>query len=170
MKFLSELIYLFLPSKKGHVKTETTLVIRYRRISARYTCLLIAGIGIFFVISELRGAQIFITCILVGIPVVILMLVSDLTVTADRTKKTLTLQYRSVLLRRTKVIPFSDILQIAVQSNSGTSDEATTYMLAVDTVNKSIPFRSLYSSDDSSMYFDAVELEKFIGIGKNITG
>lgn len=164
MNFLSESVYLFLPSKKGHVKTETKLVIRYSRISARYTCLLTASIGIFFIISELRAAQIFYTFILAGIPGIILLLVSDLTVTADRTQKTLTLQYRSALLRRTRVIPFSDILKISVQSHSGRSDDPTQYRLAVDTRKKIIPFRSLYSSDNSSMGFDAAELEKFIGI------
>lgn len=173
MNIFSDFDNLFLPSKKGHLKTETMLVIRNRRIRARYISLLIACIGIFFV-SEQRTAQIFLASILVGIPGIIFLMISDLTVTADKTQETLTLRYRSILYRRTKVLPFSDVLQMTVQSQKGTNyndskESDLMHRLAVHTVKGLIPLRFLCSSNNSSMANDGAELANFIGVEMNYT-
>ena len=76
---------------------------------------------------------------------------SNLTITADRSARTLRLEYRFLLFRSVKEIPFDDIDEITLQyhhsSSHGRSSEG--YRIAATLKDgKTIPFRLFYSGKE----------------------
>ena len=171
MKYLRDLMNLFLPSKIADERTDMMFVIRDRRIIARYLCLILTCGGIYGAIKLLwpftfTTHQIVIISIMIGIPGVIFLLISDLTVTADKTREILTIHYRSILLNRRKVFSFSDIWTVHVQSKPCRDGDThlSKYRLAVDTKSGTKLFRHDWSyDDDSKKCIIATDLNKFIG-------
>lgn len=107
-----------------------------------------------------------------GVGAAMIALTSGLTITADRTTRTLTLAYRSILRRSEKVIPFSDIAAIDVEMSVNSTRRGTrtrrtpTYRVAIRTRSgESIPFRDYYSGGLGPHEKTANQLRSFIGIG-----
>ncbi|MEJ5223974.1 MAG: hypothetical protein WHV44_05910 [Anaerolineales bacterium] len=107
-----------------------------------------------------------------GIGAVMLASTANLTIKADRAARKLTLDYRSLLRREEKVIPFADIAAIDVEMSvsrerRGTRSRRTpTYRVSLRTRGgETIPFRSYYSGGIKPHQTLANQLRTFIGVG-----
>jgi hypothetical protein len=92
---------------------------------------------------------------------IMLFFYANLTIIADRSTRTLRLEYRYLLFQTAREIPFDDIDAIRVES-SLSSHSSTTYRIAARLKNgKTVPFR-LSSSSGSDKTRDAARLQSFI--------
>ena len=92
---------------------------------------------------------------------VMLFFYANLTIIADRSTRTLRLEYRYLLFHTAREIPFDDIDAIRVESSSS-SHSSTTYRIVARLKNgKTVPFR-LSSSSGSDKTRDAARLQSFI--------
>ncbi len=92
-----------------------------------------------------------------------------LTVTADKSTRLLTLEYRSLLFHSLKEIRFDDIQTIRVDSRTSRDSDGTSvvYCVAADLKNgETIPFRSYYSSGTRGKQKTAERLRVFIGLSE----
>jgi hypothetical protein len=103
-----------------------------------------------------------------------LLLPAALTISADRSTRTLTLHYGLVIPRSVKKIPFDEIDTIWVNSNSThdpdhPSQRNTSYRLElVKKDGTNIPFRSYFSGDFLLKQHRAEKLRAFIGLAESI--
>ncbi len=103
------------------------------------------------------------TCVLA---LLILLLSSVLTVSADKLSGTVTISQFSPLRRQARIIPIQDIASIHVEQSSSSEDTSSTYRIVV-TLNggEIIPFRSYYSSGFAAKGEKARKLRDFLGVG-----
>lgn len=105
------------------------------------------------------------------IGVILLFFNYALTVTADKSRGMLTLDYRSVFLHSVKEIPLRDIQSIRVDSSTSQGrkrgSRSTTYRVeAVLNNNERVPFRSYYSGNFINYQNWANKLRAFLGLGE----
>lgn len=107
-----------------------------------------------------------------GAGALILMLTSSLTVTADKTTRTLKLTHRSLLRRSEKAVPFGEIAAIDVEMSLSSSRRGSrkrrtpSYRITLRTHNgETIPFRGYYSGGLNLHQTRANQLRAFIGVG-----
>jgi hypothetical protein len=82
---------------------------------------------------------------------VMILCYPNLTIIADRSTRTLRLDYRYLLFRGARVIPFDDIANIRIQTSQSTSDghTSTSYRIVATLKDgKTVPFRTSYGSVD----------------------
>lgn len=94
--------------------------------------------------------------------VAMMLLYPNLTIIADRTTRTLRLEYRYLLFSDVRVIPFNDIENIHVQTNKTTRRGHTNTsrrIIATLKDGKIVPFRSSYGRVDAHQ---AARLQSFI--------
>ncbi|MCA1899680.1 MAG: hypothetical protein LDL50_03115 [Chloroflexi bacterium] len=92
-----------------------------------------------------------------------------LTITADKSARLLTLDYRSLLFHSTKEIRFDEIQTIRVESHisrdTDSGSTSATYRVVADLKDGGqVPFRSFYSSGSFRKQKIAGELRAFIGL------
>jgi hypothetical protein len=94
---------------------------------------------------------------------VMLLLYPRLKVVADRPTRTLRLEYRYMLFRRTRRLPFDDIAAIRAEYSRSTDSEGHTssgYRLVAQLIDgRSVPFRTSFGNADPK---DATRLQGFI--------
>ncbi len=94
---------------------------------------------------------------------VMLLLYPNLTIIADRPTRTLRLEYRYLLFRRTKNIPFDDIAAIRAEYSHHTDSDghsSSGYRLVADLIDgRTVPFRTSFGGADPK---DATRLQGFI--------
>ena len=112
---------------------------------------------------------------IVGLAVGLLLLIFGygLTITADRQTRTLTLDYRSLLLHSVKEIRFDDIATIRIDSrishNSRRGNRTTTYCIRAELKNgEVVPFRSYYSGGFFGKQKTVDGLRKFMGLPETL--
>ena len=101
---------------------------------------------------------------------VMLLLYPNLTIVADRPTRTLRLEYRYLLFRRTKRLDFDDIAAIRAEYSRHTDSDGHTssgYRLVADLIDgRTMPFRSSFGGADPK---DATRLQGFIRRSKGRT-
>jgi len=99
---------------------------------------------------------------------VMLLLYPNLTIVADRPTRTLQLEYRYLLFRRTKNIPFDDIAAIRAEYShhiDGDGHSSSGYRLVTDLIDgRTVPFRTSFGGADPK---DATRLQGFIRRSKS---
>ncbi len=94
---------------------------------------------------------------------VMLLLYPNLTIVADRPTRTLRLEYRYLLFRRTKNISFDDIAAIRAEYShhtDGDGHSSSGYRLVADLIDgRTVPFRTSFGGADPK---DATHLQGFI--------
>ncbi|HPH96802.1 MAG TPA: hypothetical protein PKW33_08895 [Anaerolineaceae bacterium] len=104
--------------------------------------------------------------------VLMTFLPSALTITADRSVRTLTLRYGIIVTRSLKTIPFDAIQTIYVtshHSHSSRGGHSTSYRIElVQRDGTVVPFRSYYSSGSFFMERNARKLREFIGLEESV--
>ncbi len=94
---------------------------------------------------------------------VMLLLYPNLTIIADRPTRTLRLEYRYLLFRRTKNIPFDGIAAIRAEYShhiDGDGHSSSGYRLVADLIDgRTVPFRTSFGGADPK---DATRLQGFI--------
>jgi hypothetical protein len=132
----------------------------------------VAGLGslaaaVFFFVSSANYPA----YLLGVIGLLLLFLPTALTITADKTTRTLTLRYGLFIPRSVKVMSFDEIKTIHVDSHTsrehtdGHTHQVTNYRLqAVKKDGKILPFRAYYSSDFFLKDQRAKKLRAFIGL------
>jgi hypothetical protein len=107
----------------------------------------------------------------VGIALWMILFSADLTVTADKSTRTLNLRY-GTLLRSTKTIVFDDIADIQVQKGVYTSSASrTSYRLVVVLKDgRLVPFRNYFSKDNYKYKGDAINNKAAGDLREFITG
>lgn len=102
---------------------------------------------------------------------VMLLLYPRLKVVADRPTRTLRLEYRYLLFRRTRRLPFDDIAAIRAEYSHSSDSEGRTssgHRLVADLIDgRRVPFRTSFGSADPR---DATRLQGFIRRSKNSRG
>lgn len=144
---------------------EPQLVIHDTPIALRFVGLVFAGIGAFIFFGS-RSEAVF-ALLFVCIGAFMLVLTSNLTITADRLTRSLSLDYRSVLRHDLKQISFEEIAGIDVQQRISHSRGRTrhTYRVAIrKTDGQLLPLRSYYSSGSMDKQQLASQLSAFIGV------
>ncbi len=102
---------------------------------------------------------------LIGAPMALLS--SALTITADRLRGTLTLQYRSLVLASVKELPVTEIASVEVDRSSSTHSgrTSTTYRVILALASGGqVPLRSYYSSGYAAKERIARQLREFLGV------
>lgn len=121
-----------------------------------------AGIGVLIVLEG--GPPLLIALVFVAVGLGLILFSSALKITADRATRTMKLEYRSLLLRRLKEVPFDDVAGINVERTTG-GRRGTTYRLTLLRKDgQVVPFRSSSSSGWKKKEHWAVQLREFIGI------
>lgn len=105
--------------------------------------------------------------------ILMFVLPSALTITADRYVRTLTLKYGLIIPRSIKTISFDAIQTIHVDShyshNSHDGHSSTTYRIElIQRDGTVIPFRSYYSSGSFFMERNARKLREFMGLEESV--
>jgi len=98
----------------------------------------------------------------------IFLLSSVMTVTADRTTNLLTVKYSSLLHRKVRDVPISTIASIEMERSTSTSSGhySSSYRIAIITRdNQSIPLHSYYTNGSFSMQSRVNRLREFLGVG-----
>jgi hypothetical protein len=125
--------------------------------------LIFAGVGTAIILEG--GPPPVVALILFAIGLGFLLFTSVLTITADAIARTLKLEYRSVLLRKQKQVPFDEIVGINVERSSSGGRGGPTYrMTLMRKDGQVIPFRSFSSSGWKKKDRRASQLREFIGI------
>lgn len=150
-------------------KTDSELIIHDRPLGLWFFGAAFLAIGVFILLTP--DAPFFFGLIFGGIGGALIALTSSLTITADRRTRTLTLDYRSILKRSQKVVPFADIAAIEVEMSISSSKRGSrrrrtpTYRVAVRLhTGESIPFREYYSGGLGPRETMANQLRAFIGV------
>ncbi len=135
------------------------------------------GFGAAFFVTGLiilgaGGDSAFFGVIFGGVGAAIVALTPALTITANRSTRTLTLAYRSLLKRSDKVIPFADIAAIEVEMSMSSTRRGSrrrrtpTYRVTIRTRDgASIPLRDYYAGGLGPHQKLANQLRDFIGVG-----
>ena len=135
----------------------------------------LAGLGLIaaavFYLTRGVGSANYMGYVLGVIGLLLLFLPTALTITADKTTRTLTLRYGLFIPRSVKVLPFDEIRTIHVDSHTtrrhtkGSTRRVTSYRLQVVKQDGAIvPFRNSYSSDFLFNDQRAKKLRAFIGL------
>ncbi len=127
--------------------------------------LIFAGVGAAMFYEGARAP--FMALIMSAIGLSALLFTSVLTITADRITRTLTLGYRSVLLRSSKQFPFDDIAGINLERSVSHSKGSVSYTYQVTLKlkdGKVVPFRSYASSGSKRKERQVNQLREFIGV------
>jgi hypothetical protein len=116
-----------------------------------------------------RPDQWVIAAIGAGIFLLILLLTSVLTVTADRATGTLTIQHSGLLHRKVREVPIADIAAVELErsySSGSRHNSSPAYRIVVVTKNnETIPFRSYYSSGLLVHQARVKRLQEYLGVG-----
>lgn len=101
--------------------------------------------------------------IMLVIGLVILLFYPHLTIIADRSTRTLRLEYRYLLFYRIRVIPFDEIKNVHIEKSwSSSHGSSISYRIAAKLTNgKTIPFRLSYSGENGKTR-QAARLQAFI--------
>jgi hypothetical protein len=143
--------------------SDSQLVLRDVPIALWLFGLLFACIGIAIILEG--GPPLVIALILFAIGMCFLLFSSVMTVTADRITRMLQLEYRSLLSRSLKQVPFDEIGGINVErSRSGGRGGPTYRLTLMQKDGQVIPFRSFSSSGWKKKERQAHRLREFIGI------
>lgn len=124
-----------------------------------------AGLGYYYT----QSGQTWALEVSLGVLISTLLFPSIITVRVDRSLGVLTLAWRSLLRRKTREIPMSDILDVQVQSQVSYDEgrKSTTYRLVFLLKDgEVIPLRSFYSSGYLSKMAQAERLRNSIGLGE----
>jgi hypothetical protein len=96
------------------------------------------------------------------------LLPSILTVEADRTTGLVTITHRSLLRKKTREIPISQIEVVRLGSHTSTDSDGTSTTYRVEIMLKNgeiVPFRSYYSSGRRRKESQAGQLREYLGVG-----
>jgi hypothetical protein len=136
--------------------TDSAKILRLTGVAFLIGCL-------FFLSSKMQ----FVLFAFAAVGIGLLLFSSDLTIVADRSTRVLQLRYAAYLFRKTKNIPFDDIVEIKALRAANYQKGYTQVgyrIAAVLKSGKNIPFR-IYSTGDNGMIKIASQLHMFI-LGK----
>ncbi len=141
-------------------RNDTLLVLRDIPVFGWMIGIVFTGVGAAIFFSGEPGSNAGLIFAAIGVP--FLLFCSVLTITADRVTRTLTLNYRSVLLHSRKEFSFNDIVGIGVERVSGRKPTFHVVLKCKD--GKVIPFRSSSSSGSRKKIEQAQTIRNFIGV------
>lgn len=143
------------------------LVLRDMPITLWVFGILCAAVGVYWYLQA--PTQWIALAIGSGIFLLVFLFSSMLTVTADRSRGTLTLRYASPLRRKIREILIDDIASIELERSFSSSDSSSsrpTYRIVVVTKNnEAIPLRSYYTSGLLAHQRRIKRLRQFLNVG-----
>lgn len=144
-------------------RDDTRLILRDVPVFLWIFGLIFAGIGVLMLVESRREPAMALALVALGLG--FLLFTSLLTITADRTTRTLTLDYRSILRHVVKQLSFDEIAAFNVERSSG-SKGSTFRVSVVRKDGKVIPFHSYSSTGSGRKERQAGMLRDFIGVAQ----
>ncbi len=145
--------------------SDSRLVLRDIPIFLWIFGLIFAGVGAFMWYEGVKASIMALAFLAIGLSAI--LFTSVLTITADKVTRTLTLEYRSVMLGSVKQVLFDDIAAINVERSVSHGKGGRTITFRVTIVRKdggAIPLRSYSSSGSGKKRRIANDLREFIGV------